>query len=230
MSENDKSGKAVDQTPAFPFVIPESGRWSEFGYGMSLRDYFAAHAPAGILQSMIGGTVEDEAKFAGINPREYNSRTHHHIARVKAAYIYADTMMVARQTQQSPESENILDPEKIVEKILEPERNLEADVKYVRCIVAAPGFKPCRVYPYPNAKVKAGTVIGMGGGSFIPWEPKLGDWVKCNCSADACKSAEYVVMAERKGVFRLHSFFGAKEECRQRYLTPIFDRDPINIV
>jgi hypothetical protein len=40
-----KAAQIDDGGSAFPLVIPPSEQWSEFDRGLSIRDWFAAHAP-----------------------------------------------------------------------------------------------------------------------------------------------------------------------------------------
>lgn len=68
-----------DGGPAFPFVKPEN--WNEVGYGMSLRDYFAGQAIAGLMA-------------AG----EYNESREGYSRNAKDAYEIADAMLKARES------------------------------------------------------------------------------------------------------------------------------------
>ena len=64
-----------DGGPAFPFVLKENGAGEP---GMSLRDYFAAHALTGILAAP--GALPNKVKVA------------------VWAYEYADAMLEARKS------------------------------------------------------------------------------------------------------------------------------------
>ena len=69
-----------DGGPAFPRPMYESEQYSDVGEeGMSLRDYFAGQALAGITASLAG-------------PREGNRRKDYAVA----AYRYADAMIAER--------------------------------------------------------------------------------------------------------------------------------------
>lgn len=72
-----------DNPTAFPYKIYEDGMLTEFGYGMSLRDYFAAKAMAGLM------SVNDKGQF----------KDHEEMAEkcAKIAYLTADVMLKQRQ-------------------------------------------------------------------------------------------------------------------------------------
>lgn len=61
--------------------------------GMSLRDYFAAHAPEEAL--ILPSTLGDCATFIGVE--KFDNTKHWPLVNAKARYIYADAMLQARE-------------------------------------------------------------------------------------------------------------------------------------
>ncbi len=93
----------TEHLPAFPTDVPYTdGDGNHYTYqedGMTLRDYFAAHAPREAINAISGTSIEDAAKFIGVTVEEYNYRKHAHLVDAKARYIYADAMLMARQEE-----------------------------------------------------------------------------------------------------------------------------------
>jgi len=86
-----------DGGPAFPSECEGHGNPQYHSPGMTLRDYFAVHAPNGPVTFP---TTADAAKFVGIeSPDPYDVEG---VARmsaaiqVKLAYMYADAMLAER--------------------------------------------------------------------------------------------------------------------------------------
>ena len=79
--------------PAFPFVMDKE----DFDTGMTLRDYFAAKAP---LDSLKFASEEAAAKFAGMSVPTTDEElvVVGFACSARAAYIYADAMLKARQS------------------------------------------------------------------------------------------------------------------------------------
>jgi len=76
-----------DGSPAFPFLNPETEVNRPYPWeGMSLRDYFAAHA----LAALVGGRSWDHEKKDGSDLMSLWA---------KSAYGLADAMLKARVTQ-----------------------------------------------------------------------------------------------------------------------------------
>lgn len=75
MREHNKGGGPAFPVPPDSFDPHEAGTWSEALQGMTLRDYFAAHALAGLLA---------------------NERAVGTLYSVKKAYEAADAMLKAR--------------------------------------------------------------------------------------------------------------------------------------
>jgi len=86
---SEKINVTVDGGPAFPRPgIPTN--WSE-GHlaheGMSLRDYFAGQALIGLLASPVAPSTDGVAITS-------------HLAYAKSAYLWADSMLSAREAKQ----------------------------------------------------------------------------------------------------------------------------------
>jgi hypothetical protein len=86
-----------DGGPAFPIVQGE-GVLSIHG-GMTLRDYFAARAPAKEIADIVPDKVGECAEFIGMNPSEYQGAVHYVQCLAKARYIWADAVMKAREAK-----------------------------------------------------------------------------------------------------------------------------------
>ena len=91
MNTIDNSG------PAFPY---EHRPWFGDGtvnrsLGMSLRDYFAAHAPTG-EEGIATPALSQMEEFLGIEKGTYNWLVHWPMVVAKARYVYADAMLAAR--------------------------------------------------------------------------------------------------------------------------------------
>lgn len=66
--------------------------------GMSLRDYFAIHAPNEGIDAIMGVSIKDVKVFMGLLEGEgYNSSVHYPQANAKARYAFADAMIKARR-------------------------------------------------------------------------------------------------------------------------------------
>lgn len=76
--------------PAFPVTTDTAQRDGEILLGMSLRDYFAAHAPMEILIGKSGPKLENESEFR-------------FLARLR--FQYADAMVAERSKEVAKESE-----------------------------------------------------------------------------------------------------------------------------
>jgi len=63
---------------------------------MSLRDYFAAHAPTGDEGITPPATIKELEEFIGIPSGTYNWLVHWPMAVAKARYAYADAMLAER--------------------------------------------------------------------------------------------------------------------------------------
>lgn len=72
--------------PAFPVSIPGCG--DNGWHGMSLRDYFAAQALAGIMAA----DIKVPGSIGGLNELRHTPE-----AIAKASYDYADAMLAARK-------------------------------------------------------------------------------------------------------------------------------------
>ena len=88
-----------DGGPAFPFVLHENGAGDP---GMSLRDYFAAHALIALI-GRLGPLIKQE--YDGPRPLPIdgptvseNSGEHLRWALATVAYKYADAMLEARKS------------------------------------------------------------------------------------------------------------------------------------
>lgn len=81
-----------DGGSAFP--LPMGHQTTEGSQGMSLRDWFAGHAP----EYPNCDSVEDAAKFIGIDDAEYTRDTvgNWTLADAKYRYQWADAMLAAR--------------------------------------------------------------------------------------------------------------------------------------
>ena len=77
--------------PAFPFQVDfpiEQGKMTEYHWGMTLRDYFAAKAMQAMLSSPEFLVVVTADQAIGNNARERVSNV---------SFAYADAMMKARE-------------------------------------------------------------------------------------------------------------------------------------
>lgn len=64
--------------------------------GMTLRDYFAVHAPESEIRSMKPGNMERCALYLGIEEDDYNADIHYRQVLAKVRYEWADTMLSER--------------------------------------------------------------------------------------------------------------------------------------
>ena len=84
MSGHDKTGG-----PAFPYVAPDAGHYSD---GMSLQDHFAGLALQGLIAANNSEYMARELRRAADKVKLTPEN-----AIAKLAYIYADAMLKARQ-------------------------------------------------------------------------------------------------------------------------------------
>lgn len=97
MTTNEQAGGE----PAFPQAAvhdPNHGVTTAGAYfpgvsGITKREYFAAKAPPSEVDAIIGETAEDAAVFLGVTPKQYNYKTHYHLAAAKARFMWADAML-----------------------------------------------------------------------------------------------------------------------------------------
>ncbi len=79
-----------------PPAFPSHGSMGEVVQeGMSLRDYFVAHAPQVEIQSLIPNTVGESKLWLGLT-EEYDYDKHHILELAKARGIWADAMLSER--------------------------------------------------------------------------------------------------------------------------------------
>jgi len=94
MSEKQDDGGAAFPMPSGP--EPRVNATTHYNEGMSLRDWFAAHAPPCDVEAITGTDVKTVAEYLGIDPNEW--RYEHCIeAHAKARYQWADAMLKARK-------------------------------------------------------------------------------------------------------------------------------------
>lgn len=79
--------------PAFPVFPPENH--ASVAVGMTLRDYFAAHAPDHVTNIDEWG-VKDAAALIGVSVVDYSWQEHSALVIAARAYAYADAMLKAR--------------------------------------------------------------------------------------------------------------------------------------
>lgn len=99
------SNRIDDGGPVYPVVYYTENRGDELlhertGDGLTIRDYFAAHAPKDLIDSLTGSSVGDVTRFLGLpDDAGYRMSVHYPMAEAKARYIYADAMLKARAGQ-----------------------------------------------------------------------------------------------------------------------------------
>lgn len=90
--------------PAFPNTAstgdPRDGVYSTDGMGQ--REYFAIHAPAAEIDTMVGPSSADAAKFIGIEVAEYHPQKHYLQVCVKARAMFADALLAELQKGAQP--------------------------------------------------------------------------------------------------------------------------------
>jgi hypothetical protein len=86
--------KTNDGGPAFPHAA-QAPEWNGCA-GMTLRDYFAAHAPTGDDGVTTPQTIKELEEFIGIPSGTYKWLVHWPIVVAKARYAYADAMLRER--------------------------------------------------------------------------------------------------------------------------------------
>ena len=87
---------ANDGGPAFPTV--DANRDEDYGTrGMTLRDYYIAHAPAQEIEAITPDTIEACAAFIGIEAKDYKGGVHYIKCLAKSRVIWADAMLEARK-------------------------------------------------------------------------------------------------------------------------------------
>lgn len=80
------SEKRDDGGPIFPFVVPLFDKYRQLEVGMTLRDYFAAHAPF----------VIEDILYTHDKDQSFNPREKHLELLAEMRYKYADAMIVER--------------------------------------------------------------------------------------------------------------------------------------
>jgi hypothetical protein len=98
--------KINDGGPAFPskmlvnrFATKETAQQLIGADGMTVRDWFAGHAPTLEIEAIIGGSVSSVSEFIGIAINDYNYQLHYLQACTKARYQWADAMLIARNSK-----------------------------------------------------------------------------------------------------------------------------------
>lgn len=66
----------------------------------TLRDEFAMAASEEEIESIVGTTIDDYAKLLGMDAKDYDWRIHYGQCLTKARYIWADTMLAARDRKE----------------------------------------------------------------------------------------------------------------------------------
>ena len=84
--------RTVNDSPAFPVI-----NGGVLCMGMTLRDYYIAHAPASEIADLIPKTVEGFARYIGIPPSEYVGERDYLKAIAKARGEWADAMLEERE-------------------------------------------------------------------------------------------------------------------------------------
>ena len=84
-----------DGGPAFPLPLGHmsAADWGQSG-GMTLRDYFIAHAPAAEIDGMVPVDVGSCAKYLGID--KYENDKHYLLLIAKCRCQWADAMLAER--------------------------------------------------------------------------------------------------------------------------------------
>ena len=80
-----------DGGPAFP-ILQDSAYM-----GMTLRDYFLAHAPAQEIADLVPADINGCAKYIGIEPVAYKGNEHYILVLAKARGEWADAMLAERE-------------------------------------------------------------------------------------------------------------------------------------
>jgi hypothetical protein len=94
--EVDMSAKD-DGGPAFPLHTDDGRGYEVKHLGMSLRDYFAAHAPAKEIEDLMPSSVKEAAEFLGKTIDEYKYGEDYYKAIARRRYEWADAMLAERQ-------------------------------------------------------------------------------------------------------------------------------------
>ena len=85
-----------DGGPAFPNILPETQVGGGWDSGMTLRDYFIAHAPAQEISDLVPSDINGCAAYIGIPPEEYKGESHYLLVLAKARGAWADAMIAER--------------------------------------------------------------------------------------------------------------------------------------
>lgn len=84
--------------PHNPYAFPSHGSMGEVVQeGMSLRDYFIAHAPASEIQDISPQTIDACADFLGMPWGDYSGGEHYVLVLAKARRMWADAMLAERE-------------------------------------------------------------------------------------------------------------------------------------
>lgn len=92
-----------ENPPAFPMGYHPEGNSADQS-GMTLRDYFAIHAPSDEVDNMF---VDDKvwcANLIGIEGQHYDCRIHYKLVISKLRYQYADAMLHQRKIENDKDS------------------------------------------------------------------------------------------------------------------------------
>ena len=85
--------------PAFPvaaYTLDTSGKpMLMVKDGMTLRDYFIAHAPAQEIANLVPASLKDCAAYIGIDAADYKSNFHYLLVLAKTRGEWADAMIEA---------------------------------------------------------------------------------------------------------------------------------------
>lgn len=86
-----------DGQPAFPVFNDPSSREFMCGAlthgGMTLRQYYAAHAPAQEINNELPLTAGECARFLGMEPKDYDGEKHYFLVLAKSRHNWADAMI-----------------------------------------------------------------------------------------------------------------------------------------
>ena len=90
-----------DGGPAFPvaaYTLDTSGKpMLMVKDGMTIRDYFIAHAPVQEIANLVPGTIGRCAAYIGIDAADYTMSYHYLLVLAKARGEWADAMLKERE-------------------------------------------------------------------------------------------------------------------------------------
>ena len=89
-----------DGGSAFPRPLSQNLHNGETAWeqdGMSLRDYFVAHAPAKEIDDMVPSTTKECAEILGIASSDYKTSAHYAALLAILRYQWADAMIAERE-------------------------------------------------------------------------------------------------------------------------------------